>query len=200
MKKQVLVIHGGTTYASTKKYIDDLQNKPIDLDRFRYQPSWKETLAKDLGDDFDVLQPKMPNATYAKYREWALWFERIVPHMQNAVVIGHSLGGIFLAKYFATHALPPHLKRIILVAAPYKDDLPVEDLATFSLPKNLRLLHGIQDRMVFFYSKDDPIVPFKDCAMYKNELPNAHYIVLDGMGHFNVPSLPEILPVIKQAF
>src|SRR5688572_30779020 len=99
MKKQVLVIHGGDAFPSYKEYLDFLLNFPIELkDLFR--KNWKSFLAEKLGPDYEAIAPQMPNKNNAKYAEWKIWLKKILPLLEDEVVlIGHSLGGVFLAKY-----------------------------------------------------------------------------------------------------
>src|SRR3972149_11433312 len=104
MKQQIIVIHGGTTFKSYGDYIYYLKNKEISLDELTLKKDWKDTLEEKLGKTFEVLFPRMPNRTHARYKEWKIWFERIVPLLNDGVFfIGHSLGGIFLVKYLSEY-------------------------------------------------------------------------------------------------
>ncbi len=137
MKQQVLIIHGGTTYSSHKKYIDDLQAKVVTLEKLKYKSEWKDSIASDLGDDYEVLTPRMPNGTNAKYKEWKIWFEKIVPLLNDGIIfIGHSLGGIFLAKYLSQNIIPQKIKAAILIGAPY-EDTDYEEMCSFKPPVSL---------------------------------------------------------------
>lgn len=164
MKQQVIVIHGGTTFASHEEYISYLKNKEIELEKLRLQKDWKQTLPQNLGENFDVLLPRMPNGTNARYEEWKIWFERLIPFVdENVIFIGHSLGGIFLAKYFSENIFPKKIKAIILVAAPF-DDASQESLVDFKLPSSLSKLTQNCGMIYLFHSKDDPTVPFRTCC------------------------------------
>ena len=98
MKKQVIVIHGGDTFDTYKEYINFLENYNLDFKKLQ-QKGWKSSLAEDLGKDFEVISPRMPNAMNAKYKEWKIMFEKFFPYLKNnLILIGHSLGGIFFGK------------------------------------------------------------------------------------------------------
>jgi len=97
--QQVVFIHGGTTFYEYKDYLNYLRSKPVRISDLTRQRLWFNRLQEDLGDDFQVLAPVMPNGTNAKYDEWAIWFGRIAEVVEdNVILVGHSMGGIFLAK------------------------------------------------------------------------------------------------------
>ena len=59
-------------------------------------------LDKVLGGGYEVLIPQMPNSQNARYSEWKILFEKIISILDDEIIlIGHSLGGIFLVKYFS---------------------------------------------------------------------------------------------------
>ncbi|MBU1255733.1 hypothetical protein KKH35_02590, partial [Patescibacteria group bacterium] len=60
MKKQVILIHGGSTFDTYKDYLAFLNNLKIDLNRYE-RTKWSDSLRQELGNKFDVLLPKMPN-------------------------------------------------------------------------------------------------------------------------------------------
>ena len=51
--------------------------------------------------EFKVIKPEMPNKDMARYSAWKLWFEKHLPFLdsEKLIVIGHSLGAMFLIKY-----------------------------------------------------------------------------------------------------
>jgi hypothetical protein len=57
MKKQVLLIHGGSAFDTYGDYLSFLKNLKIDLNRYR-KTKWSDSLRKELGNRFDVLLPK----------------------------------------------------------------------------------------------------------------------------------------------
>lgn len=193
--KQVLIIHGGDTFDTDADYQDHLMSLELDYDRLLYRPRWKEWLAHQL-PGVDVLLPTFPNANNAKYDEWVIYFEKILTFLEDgAIVIGHSLGGIFLSKYLNNHTL--NVSHIVLVAAPF-DDEEEESLASFRLPSQRDHLKIYQDKLTLFHSEDDVVVPFGEMKKYHHLLPNANIVPLKERGHCNTPTFPELLTIINK--
>ncbi len=87
-----------------------------------------------LGNKFDVLLPKMPNPSNAKYNEWKIIFNKISKLLEkNVILIGHSLGAIFLIKYLSENKFPKKILATLLISPPYDDDGMEESLGDFYL-------------------------------------------------------------------
>lgn len=199
MKQQILIIHGGTTFDTYEGYLSYLKNKEINLDKLKLRKEWKDTLPENLGENFEVLMPRMPNGTNARYKEWKIWFERIIPLLDNnLILIGHSLGGIFLAKYLSENNISKKIKATILIAAPFDDEKSGRSLADFKLSSSLERFTKQGGKICLMQSKDDPEVLFEQLEKYKQVLPNAKTMVFDDRGHFNQESFPEIIELIKK--
>jgi hypothetical protein len=200
MKKQVVVIHGGDTFSTYKEYISFLKNYKIDFGRLK-KKGWKEGLSEKLGRGFEVIAPRMPNKTNARYLEWKIWFRKFLPHIKNSVVlIGHSLGGIFLAKYLSENKFPKKIKGVFLVAAPYDSKDSDHSLVDFVLPRNLKRLEEQGGQIFIYHSKDDPVVPFANFKKYVKALARAHAAIFKNRGHFVQEEFPEIVKDIKSLF
>jgi len=197
-KVSCVVIHGGTTFDTYKDYISFLKNRKISLDRLKSHRGWKDTLQEELGENFEVLSPRMPNGTNARYKEWKIWFERIIPFFsKNVILIGHSLGGVFLVKYLSETDFPKKIKATILVAAPFDDSDREESLADFKLPSSLEKFAKQGGKIYLIQSKDDPVVSFGEIGKYKQALPNAETIIFNDREHFNEESFPEMIKLLK---
>lgn len=197
MKTQVVVIHGGDTFDTYEQYLEFLKDFKVDLELLQKR-KWKSSLQDELGNDFDVVALQMPNAFYAKYSEWKLWFEKYIPLLNEEVILlGHSMGGIFLSKYLSDNKFPKKIMGVFLVAAPYDDETKYS-LGDFKLEKDLKLLREQVDEIYLYYSKDDDMVPFVDFEKYKKELPHAHIELFEDRGHFDQEKFPEIVRDIKK--
>jgi predicted alpha/beta hydrolase family esterase len=190
---QVVVIHGGETFDSEEEYLAWLSAATVDLANVR-QRRWKDALAGDLGEEYDVLLLKMPNPSDAKYAEWKIWFEKYLPLLdEKLMLVGHSLGGIFLAKYLSEETIGKDVLATFLIAAPYDDSDAEYSLADFTLPRSLAKLSE-QSRIVrFYHSTDDPVVRFSDLAKYQSALPYALTSVFGDRAHFNQAQFPELV-------
>ncbi len=200
MKKQVIVIHGGDTFETYEDYISSLKGFKIDLESLKSK-DWKSSLEKGLGKDFEVIAPRMPNSLNAKYLEWKIWFEKLIPFFNREIIlVGHSLGGIFIAKYLSENKFPKEIKATFLVAAPFDDTDSDYTLADFTLPKSLNKFEGQGGLVKLYHSKDDDVVPFADLTKYTKALPSAKALIFEDRGHFKQEKFPELVKDIKNTF
>lgn len=195
MKKQVIVIHGGDSFNTHEEYLSSLKNFEITIEYLRPKRDWKSFLPDALGSEYDVLFPVMPNKTNAKFAEWKMWLEKISPFVKDGVIlVGHSLGGMFLAKYLSENKFPKKVGALFFVAAPHNNSGEIGD---FVLPSSLEGVGTQVSKIYLFYSKDDKVVPFVEHEAYQKQLPNAQVLVFEDRGHFNQPEFPEIVNLIK---
>lgn len=195
--QQVLIIHGGDCFNTYEEYLEFLKNFPLDLESLKSHPSWKHGWQEKLGSDFEVLNPRMPNPTNAQYDEWKIWFEKMLPLINdNPILIGHSLGGIFLAKYLSQNKIDKKIKATMLIAAPF-EDIEGEPIASFNLPSSLKKCEEQAGQIYLFHSEDDQVVPFSHLAKYQAKLPSAKVQIFKGRQHFNQEEFSEIVQLIK---
>lgn len=193
MQKQVIFIHGGETFDTYEEYVSFLKSIEIDPTQ-EEQKKWKHSLQDRLGADFYVLAPSMPNKLNAKYSEWKIWFDKYVPFFQNDILLaGHSLGGIFLAKYLSENILPVSIGGLFLVAAPFNDQHSEYSLADFILSDSLPVIQERCSKIFVYHSKDDPVVPFGDCEKYQHAFPRASIRIFEDRGHINQEEFPELI-------
>lgn len=196
MQKQVIVIHGGDSFDSYDKFIDSLKNWEVSLKSFLPRHDWKMNMQKDLGEDFQVLTPRMPNKQNARYEEWKIWFERMIPFVQDEVVlVGHSQGGLFLAKYLSENKFPKKIKGLFLIAAPHSETREIGD---FALSGSLTGISEQCKNIHLFQSKDDPVVPYGEAERYRKDLPEIQLHILEDRGHFLDDKFSEIVEEIRR--
>ena len=180
-KKQVLVIHGGTTFPSTREYIHFLKSSSLELKKLRLRKDWKDSLQDKLGESFDVLHPRMPNATNAFYEEWKIYFDKIISLLDDGTVfVGHSLGALFLIKYLSENFVSKKIDSLFLVAAPFDSGGSEETLGSFAWTTKM---NGLKKQV--------------NAKLYKEILPLASVKTFEDRGHFNQEEFPELVQDIK---
>lgn len=195
MKKQVIIIHGGRAFRTHEKYIEYLKNKEVSLEYFLYKKGWKSDLPSTLGKKFEVLAPHMPNKQSAKYDEWKIWFERLLPFLKDDVIlVGHSMGGIFLVKYLSENNFPKTIGAIFLVAAPFNLE---DEIHEFRLEKDLKKVWEQCQIIHLYQSQDDMVVPESEVEEYKKAWPEAKLHIFEDRGHFNQENFPELVAEIR---
>jgi uncharacterized protein len=179
--KQIVLIHGGSSFDNYERYLNSLKNGSINYERLLWAQKWREWLAQEIVDA-DVLLPDFPNKQNAQYEEWKIYFEKLLPLLGDDVqLVGYSLGAMFLARYLHESPLDSPVRRLVLVSPCY-DDESVEDLGSFrvmsatGLEKSAREIH-------LFHSKDDPVVPFTE---------------FEDRNHFFQPTFPELKELLKK--
>lgn len=198
-KTQIFMIHGGMTFKNQNDYFKYLKTRDLSIEN---KPRWAlEYLDKELGKKFQIIRPRFPLSENAKYDDWKINFERYIPLLKNNVIlIGNSLGGIFLAKYLSENKFPQKILATYLVCAPFNDTCFTEDLVGgFKLKSDLSLLEKNSTNLTLLFSKDDDSVPVAHAEKYRNKLKNAKIIIYKSKnGHFRVPKFPEIVKMIKK--
>lgn len=196
--KQVIAIHGGDAFPSYEEYLDDLRNFKIEsIEYFKGHNDWKKNLQQTLGEKYEVILPRMPNSGNAKYLDWKIWFEKLTPFLNEEVIlIGHSLGVSFLAKYLSEERISKKILGTFFVSGVYDLDGD-RPLVEFTLPTSLSLLEEQGGKIFLYHSKDDPVVHFSELAKYQAALPHAKVTILEDRQHVNQESFPEIVADIQ---
>lgn len=195
---QILYIHGGMTFKNKREYLHFLRKRDISLEpKIKWSGAY---LDKKLGRRFKIIRPRMPLQDNAKYAEWAIHFERHIPKLKhNVILIGESLGGIFLAKYLSENTFPKKIHSTYLVCPPFDNSLPDEDLVGgFTLKSDISRLEKNVKKLYLLFSKNDPVVPPSQAKKYAAKLKNANITIYNHIaGHFQVSEFPEIVRMIK---
>lgn len=193
--KQILIIHGGDSFLSYESYLDDLKATTLDYERIKPAKRWKDMVIEKF-PDADILTPAMPNSANAQFNEWQIWFEKILPFLEDDVrIIGHSLGAMFLAKYLHRHPLEKPIRQLILIAGGYNDD--INGYGSFAVESATGLEQSAEE-IHLFHSKDDFIVPYSELSKFTADLPTAIVHSFDDRNHFLDADFPELIDVLKQ--
>jgi len=157
-----------------------------------------ESLKSELGPDYEVRYPAMPNEADPTYAAWKRALERELAALgQGAVVIGHSVGGTILVNVLAERAPQRSLGAIFLIAAPFigaggweSDDIePRSDLAA-RLPRGLPIF--------LYHGRNDDTVPFAHSQLYARAIPHARVRLLADRDHQLNNTLSELASDIRR--
>ena len=193
MKKQVLVLHGGTLHETYEDYFRYLEEYPLEKILYKKEKRWKELLPERLGENFEVIAPSMPSTYTYNYEEWVVWIEKYFPILRdNVTLVGHSLGASFWLKYLNEKDFPVSIKSLHLVAAA-TDSTPEEPMGNFITPETLDGLTKRCSEVIIYHSRDDELVPYSQSEKLQRLLPDADLHIFDDRGHFIEDNLPEIV-------
>ncbi|MFP4401605.1 MAG: alpha/beta hydrolase [Candidatus Nanoarchaeia archaeon] len=198
---QVVYIHGAEIFATHEEYIEYLQQQRVKLTSFR---KWnREYLKEELEVIAQFIRPNLPRGNCnPHYDEWEIFFTNLLKELNhNIILIGCSLGGIFLSKYLSKHKVDKNFISLYLVASPYEDESGAEEYRArnFHIDKDISKLYNNTNNITLMFSKDDDCVPISDMNNYKEKLPNAKCEVYESKnGHFIVEEFSELLEMIKQ--
>lgn len=189
-------------FSRYEDFLNYLKTGPMWDDPLGDSPKrWKHTLRGELGDNFEVFFPSMPNQDNSKYEEWKIWFERHFQFLRDGVIlVGHSQGGYFLAKYLSENTLPVAVKAVFLIAAPVKpDEFGGEDGGDFNFDiEELSKLKEQAEKVFILHSRDDFVVPYAHAERYKKEIPSAKLVAFEDRGHFITETFPELIELIRE--
>jgi predicted alpha/beta hydrolase family esterase len=200
-KQQVFYIHGGSSYDDYGVFLDVLRTRiPRDLPDLPKPNKWTETFRDELGSEYEVFMPQMPNSQNAKYEEWKIWFERHFEYLEGDVIlVGLSLGAMFLAKYLSEEDVPFSIKMLFLLAGAVKtEELDETDCGDFLMKaEDASVLAEKIGNIVIMHSKDDLVAPYESAIKLKAAMPAAELVTFEDKNHFLVPEFPELIEKIR---
>ena len=186
-------------------YLERLRTIPLwhmeDLDAKDKSKKWTHSLQAELGNNYQVILPPMPNRENAKYEEWKIWFERHFEYLSDgAVVMGCSQGAMFLGRYLTENTLPFKASAVYLMAAavPLSGEKHT-DFGDFLIDlEKVGVITENNDNVVIMHSKDDFVVPFHHGEALAAAMPEAEFIVYEDKNHFLIEEFPELVEKIKE--
>lgn len=200
----VLLVHGGS---SDGKAVDDkVQRRELIQNTYSTEKGLKvwgeylQALVEEAGlSDMQIINPLFPHGHNAVYTEWERFFEQILNDLsfekyQNIVLIGHSLGVMFLQMYFAKNNFQErfstsHLQVHLVACGKEEGDFKVSD--------SWINLNKLYDRVHIYHSIDDTVIPFEEVLLYTQNLPKAIFHKFEDRDHFVQEQFPELLQNIN---
>ena len=198
MQQQLIMIHGGTTFDTYDDYVEFLEASNVSAEKFKTSKHWQNSLDSQLGSEFEVFAPRMPNRNNARYKEWCIWFQKMLPFINDDVtLVGYSLGGVFLAKYLSENTFPKKIKGLVLVGSPMDSVGLSESLGDFDFATSVSDFTLQTGKTYMIFSEDDPVVPYSRLDEYTQMLSKVETITFLDKGHFYQEFFPEIVKLIK---
>ena len=184
MKQQVIYLWWGIpkeNYESYYNYLERLKFDPY----LKKEKKWKYFLGDNLGSEYEYHRCPFPDKHFADYESWKIIFEKMIPYMQNEVMlVATSLWWSFIVKYLSENNIEFSIKKLFLLAPAFYDT-DDEVLWTFHLrDRNYNWVIEQCKKIIIYHSRDDIIVPFSDSEKYLKFFPNAIFKKFDDKGHF----------------
>ena len=180
--RQVLFVQGGG-----EDVHDQWDNKLVD------------SLRSELGPDYEIHYPVMPNEADPNYAAWKQVLERELAAIEHgSIVVGHSVGGTILINVLAERTPQSTLGAVCLIAAPFigaggwksEDIEPRSDLAA-RLPSDVPIF--------LYHGRNDETVPFAHVELYAWAIPRAHVRGLANRDHQLNNNLSELASDIRSS-
>jgi predicted alpha/beta hydrolase family esterase len=144
-----------------------------------------KSLQKELGSDYDVSYPAMPDEDNAPYDLWKSTIEKEIAVMRKPVVVGHSVGASHMAKILTEIKMTTSIIGIFLLETPFwgGEGWLFEGYKELELPQYVASKFPKNASIFLYHTRDDKIVPFSHLALYSKLLPQAIIREIDEGGH-----------------
>jgi predicted alpha/beta hydrolase family esterase len=160
-----------------------------------------ESLRRSLGPQYEILYPAMPDEDNAPYEAWKQRIERELAALQEpALLIGHSVGGSVLIKWWSEVKATNKVAAIFLLATPFwgGDGWRYEGYEELMLSKNFTATLPENIPIYLYHARDDGSVPFEHLALYAQVFPQAIVRELNQGCHQLNDDLTEVAKDIKK--
>ena len=156
------------------------------------------SLERELGPDYEIRYPHMPNEADPKYALWKAALKKEFAKLDDgAILVGHSIGATILINVLSEEPSDLSPSGIFLIAAPFvgrggwpsEDIEPMSDLgARLKEPWKVYLYHG----------SEDETAPFGHVHLYENAIPHAVVRRLAGRNHQLDEDMSEVAADIRR--
>lgn len=180
MKRQLLFVQGGGAGVH-----DEWDDKLV------------ESLARELGPDYEIRYPRMPGEDDPHYATWKAALEAEFATLdERAILVGHSVGGTMLVNALAEPSMKRKFGAVFLIAAPFVGDggWPSDEVQS---PQDLgaRLPEGVPVHV--YHGLEDDTAPPSHAGLYGRAIPQARVHRLPGRDHQFNNDLREVAAAIK---
>lgn len=147
-----------------------------------------------------IHSPLMPAPENPKYSAWKEMLTKEFAHLPNGtILVGHSIGGSVLLKYFLEENVPLQIPLLISVAAPFWGMNEQWLLEDFVISNDSSSWNKQIPTIILIHSTGDSIVPFAHLERYMEVLPSPSPIIkkISGQDHLFENGLNELVEVIR---
>jgi len=197
MKQQIVFIRWWETFNRRQDYVEYLKAKeynPYKEEHKRWTKSFKEDYEAKW---YEVFSLSMPLKYDAKYLEWEIWFNKLVPYLKDGVIfVWYSLWAVFLIKYLNINKIDIKVSKLISVSAPFtwNSEYALNDFdMKWVIWENRNSLTDI----ILIHSADDFVVPYLDVDQYSKLILNATIVRFDNRNHFLQEDFNELTEIIN---
>jgi uncharacterized protein len=164
-----------------------------------FLPWLKRELEKN---GYQVEVPLMPSSSIPVVGEWVEKINQTVGTPdEDTILVGYSLGGLAILKYI--ESIPDNIKidKLVLVASVIDSikNLSEEEghiaRPWLEAPLNSDKIRHSSDKIIAFFSANDPLIPLSGSEFVKNEL-KGKVIIENDMGHYDLREVPGVLKAI----
>jgi predicted alpha/beta hydrolase family esterase len=127
------------------------------------------SLSQELGPEYEVRYPAMPDEDNAPYEQWKQQIEKELVAMQEPIIlIGHSVGASVIIKCISEIEVKKPIAGIFLMAAPFwgGDGWQYEGYEELTLPKGFAAKLPKNVSIFLYHCHDDEVVSFDHLALY----------------------------------
>ena len=145
----------------------------------------------------DVVAPQLPDAENPDEQAWnEALLEEVKQVNDEVIVIGHSLGGAMALRFLEAVEARSTPKACLLISTPWM--IRSEKFRGFFMSElDFEVLMWKVSRFAILHSREDDVIPFDHAEKYEKVL-HAKLFAVDGAGHFQGESYPEMLKVIDE--
>lgn len=172
------------------------------------EEDWLQWLKRELEKkQFIVKVPTMPNSLDPKITSWVSKLKKVVGRCdKDTYFVGHSIGCQAIMRYVEQLDKIEKVGGIIFVAGWFNltdntwDDTYTKEIAKpwLNTPINFNKIKEHTDKIVDFYSENDPYVPVTDSILFKDKF-NAKIVSVGKKGHVSgEDGVTEVPFVVKE--
>ena len=195
--KQIIYIHWWVVFPDNETFCKVLEKR--EYEPFEEKKRRIDWLVTETKGTHEIMKPTMPNKYNALYKAWKIRFEKTFAYMNNEelIVIGHSLGWMFLLKYLWENTFPKAIKQLHLISSCIDDKNIIDDeIYLWDFTFDLTIIPKVQDiaeKIFIYHSTDDVMVPYNHAERLHTYLPKATLMTFTDRWHLRQPEFPELL-------